>query len=164
LKRFILFSLYSGKDPLSRILILAAGKTALRERRAKEKSMKNRLVSMGMLAGLLACGLLMFGCESNGSGGGGSGGGGGGDSAIVARWYDTQPEADAEGDKGFEFEFKANGSGTDKSGDTFTYTAEHSKITIKIGGITMNGTYVVNGTQLTLLLTGEDPQLVFKKA
>jgi hypothetical protein len=159
--RFILFSIYYGQDPLSRVVILAAGKTALRERRAKEKSMKNRLLSTGMLAGLLAFGLLMFGCESNGSGG--SGGGGGGDSALVARWYDSQSNANAGGDNGFRIEFKANGSGTDGGGDTFTYTAEYSKITIKMsGGDTKSGTYAVKGTQLTLYVDGQ--QVLYKKA
>jgi hypothetical protein len=101
----------------------------------------------GLLAVLLTLGLVLAGCDNDSGGGGG---GGDIDSALVAKWYRTQSDADAGGMP--IYELRSDGkilvAGQDQ-GNTFSTSG--GKITIYDNGQT-TGTadYTIEGTKLTL--------------
>jgi hypothetical protein len=122
----------------------------------KEKFMKSRLLSMGMLAGLLTFGLLMFGCDHNPRPWDGEPGGV--DSNLVRTWYEGQNpalrfsnygEVQSMGDEGWE-----PGMPCIASGGKIKINWEGQQI--------VTGTYSVSGTgndaELTLSIPALNPE------
>jgi hypothetical protein len=108
--------------------------------------MKSRLLSMGMLAGLLTFGLLMFGCDHNPRPWDGEAGGRIA-SDLVRIWYNGESPA---------FQFSDDGEVTTNNGkDWMPCTASGGKIKINYQGQIVTGTYSVSGT-------GDDAKLTLK--
>jgi hypothetical protein len=154
---FFLYSLFLREKSAFAVLNIGGGKDRACARRAKETFMKNKLLSMGMSAGLLTFALVMFGCEHNARGGGG-----GGDSDLVAKWYLTQDAANAGDNSQFGIEFKADG--TIALDEEFgVYTTSGNKITITLVE-TISCTYFIIGTKLNIQFGDGESIDFYKKA
>jgi hypothetical protein len=111
----------------------------------KERFMKNKLLSMGMLAGLLALALVMFGCDHNPRPWNGESGGGV-DGKLVGGWWFQK-----EGGTGT---LSITGGGEIQSGnDSFAFTASGGIIKVNMEGQIIKGEYSFPESG-TLSLTG----------
>jgi hypothetical protein len=121
--------------------------------------MKNKLLSMGMLAGLLTLALVMFGCDHNPRPWNGESGGGV-DPKIVGDWWDDSGTLSFTG--GGEIQEKDNGE--EKFTTIATFTASGGIIKANMEGQIMKGGYSFSGADGgTLSITlGGDPEPRYK--
>jgi hypothetical protein len=99
----------------------------------------------GMLVIMLTLGLILVGCDN----GNNNGNGGVVDPALIAKWYESQ--SDADNNVGMEFEFKADGNFEMSGGDTaYPYTATATQFTIVSKGRQITANYKISGTRLSI--------------
>jgi hypothetical protein len=118
---------------------------------------KNKLFIMGMLAVMLAFGLVLAGCKTDSDDGGGSGDGNR-DSKLVAKWYASQFSANEDTINGLLFELKGDGKLFLVTADaSTTWTTSGGKITTNYAGGVGTVDYAIEGTILTITGVGAFP-------
>ncbi|MDR1803467.1 MAG: hypothetical protein LBQ94_07660 [Treponema sp.] len=127
--------------------------------------MKKFSLVLAMLALVLVFGLSFLSCDM-----GSTSGSGGIPAALVAKWYDTQAQANAGGNN-FALEITSNGRYIFGSNDLPCSVSGNTITVYTTGGNYVNFayTYTLSGTELTLVRTGSSSSAgtsfkVYKKA
>jgi hypothetical protein len=119
--------------------------------------MKNKLLGMGMLAGMLTLALVMFGCDHNPRPWDGEDGGYV-DPKIVGDWWYQDEESGT-------LSIMGGGEIEDGNGDTFAFTASGGIIKVNMGQKTVKGEYGFSGEDsgtLSIIGIPDAPQQLYR--